>query len=75
MGKCHCAKMAALTCPYDCAGSHDVFHQQLLSVRVIRHPVLDIRAPYNLQRHVTLQRVRDEDGHGEHDLDALSQSE
>ena len=67
--------MAALTCPYDCAGSHDVFHQQLLSLRVIGHPVLDVRAPYNLQRHVTLQGVRDEDGDGEHDLDALGQSE
>jgi len=67
--------MAALTCPYDCAGSHNVFHQQLLPRRVIRHPVFDVRAPYNLQRHVALQGVRDEDGDGEHNLDALGQSE
>jgi hypothetical protein len=67
--------MAELTCPYDCAGSHDVLYQQLLPLRMIHHPVLDVRAPYNLQRHVTLQRVRDEDSHSEHDLDALGQSE
>jgi hypothetical protein len=75
MGKCLWAELAALTCPYDCAGSHDVLHQQLLSVRVIRHPVLDVRAPHNLQRHVTLKCVCDEYGDGEHDLDALGQSE
>ena len=44
----------ALTCPHDCAGSQYVLHQQFLSLRVIHQPVLDVRAPYNLQWHVTL---------------------
>ncbi|KDR21507.1 hypothetical protein L798_02972 [Zootermopsis nevadensis] len=56
-------------------GPHDVLYQHFPPVGDIHQPVLDVRVPHDLKRHVALQRVRDEDCDGKHNLDTLGQPE
>jgi predicted ATP-grasp superfamily ATP-dependent carboligase len=71
----YCAQLAVLTGCYDDAGPHEVLHQQLLPAGGTYQPVLDVRGPHDVERHVALQRVRYEDGDRETYLDALRQPE